>query len=99
MVEIEHHVLQLALPHLSVRDPDAALGEQGLDLFAMFSMVSTSLWRKYTWPPRAISRTMARAQEVVVPLVDEGFDGVPKTPPSTSWYKNCYIFIPHRCLA
>ena len=56
-VEIEHHLFELALGHLAVRDAQARFGDELAAARARcVSIVSTSLCRKYTWPPRASSR-------------------------------------------
>ena len=81
VVEIEHDLFQIALAHLAVGDrasgPRAPVPRSSARPFAR--CCSTSLCRKYTWPPRLISRRQASRISGVVPLADEGLDRQPRS--------------------
>ena len=76
--EAAHHLLELPLAHLPVRDADARLpGRARARNFCIAAIERTRLWTKKTCPPRFSSVSIASRTALGVELHDEGADGAP----------------------
>lgn len=59
MMEVIHHPLQFALPHLTVTDGDPRLRHQLRQLVGGFLDVLNVIKQIVDWPPRSVSRRIA----------------------------------------
>ncbi len=72
VMEVIHHPLQFALPHLTVTDGDPRLRHQLRQLVGGFLDVLNVIKQIVDWPPRSVSRRIASRTTEGVIFANEG---------------------------